>query len=70
MIMHGMRWLSKLEVVEKPQSSNEKRWTVCVWGCDLETDPQTHVLMEYEKENKEAVAKINHYSAMGMVSIY
>ena len=26
--------------------------------------------MEYEKENKEAVAKINHYSAMGMVREY
>ena len=27
---------------------------------DLEVDPQTHVLMEYKRENEEDVAKINH----------
>ena len=32
---------------------------------DLEADPLAHVLMRYENENKEAVAKINELGAAG-----
>ena len=32
---------------------------------NVEADPQTYILMEYEKENKEAVATINRYGGDG-----
>ena len=39
---------------------------VCADGSiDIEADPQLHILMEFEKENKEAVAKINQLGGDG-----
>ena len=32
---------------------------------DIEADPQSHILMQYEQENKEAVANINRYGGAG-----
>ena len=49
----------KHEVVLRPDGS-----------IDIEADPQSTILIEIEKENKEAVAKINQLGGDGKHLIY